>query len=1102
MYNVWSFFTERSRFAIILILTILFLGITAIFDIPKESAPEVEVPIAVVSTVLPGASPEDVEKLVTNVLEEPLKNSLSEVRNITSSSQEGVSSITIEFEASADIDKSMTSVRDEVDAAKGELPTEALDPRVIEIDFASDPVVTATLSANIPQELLYQLGEDTADELEKIRGVSSVNVGGIEKREVTVVIDKNALAELGLTVTDVTRAISAANVALPVGNIQIDDAQFPVRLAGDIRETQAVADVPILAVGGTPIYVRDIARVVDGREEPTTYSRTSLDNEPSITSVSFEVYKSSGAKTTKVSKDVRERLDELQKEGSLLDGMQVFVMFDNGELLQKDLTTLTRSGLQTVGLVSLVLLLAVGWREALIAAISIPLSFLTAFIGLEASGNTLNFVSLFALILSIGVIVDSTIVIVEGINRRLKKLESHEGESNKDRERIKSRAALDVVKEFHIPLTAGTMTTVAVFAPLLMVSGITGEFIKSIPFTIIFVLLSSLLVALGFVPMFATKLLRRGQPQKEEPDENYEEIFVERNFFVRGLYFLVNFIFMLFGIDPLFPMNGKRQRTSNSKLGSTFSRKRDEVVHKIENSYRSFLSKFLESRESENTLIVTLIALFILSLSLPAIGAVNVIFFEDGDSDYAFVELELPSGTILERTDLEIRKVEEILYSVPEATSFVTTVGRTSAFGNPYGGAAGSGRFGNIFITLDADRTRKSTEIIDDIRERMSVIHTSTVRVDQLSDGPPSGAPVSITLSGDSLTDLEEAAGIVEKILETIPGTTDISSSVKNNTNEFVFSVNRAEAIAQGVPIVTIASTLRAALYGEEATEIKQLGEDIGVVTRLALDAQDGANAFATNATTIDTLAQIEVATPSGVSPLSSFVTVSVEPSRSSISHDDGERIASVSSQLTENGNAVVVATEFKRKVAEYVLPESVSVSVGGENEDVDQSFKDMFVALIIGLISMFAILVLQFNSFRYAVYVLAIVPLSLIGVFGGLMLTGSPLSFPSIMGFIALSGIVVNNSIILVDTINVERRKYGNSKTINEIVVEATTSRLRPVLLTALTTVIGVIPLLFAAAIWVPLAYALMFGLAFATIITLLLVPSIYARWPGKFEN
>jgi len=1022
---------------------------SAIFDIPKESSPEVNVPIAFISTVLPGASPEDTEKLVTNVLEEPLKDNLDNVRNITSNSSEGISTIVVEFNASADIPKSIQDVRDEVDNAKAELPTEALDPRITELDFSGDPVVTATLSADVPLELLYRLGEEAANELEDVRGVSSVTVGGIEDREVNVIIDRNSLAQHGLTMSDVTRAISSANIALPVGNIQINDVEFPVRLSGDIRTSQEVANIPILAIGGTPIYIRDIATVIDGRAEPTTISRTSLNNQPSISSVSFDIFKGSGEKITKVSGAVQEKFAEMTAEGGLLEGMDIYVSFDNGELLQNDLTTLTRSGIMTVMLVTFILLLAVGWREALIAAISIPLSFLTAFIGLNYSGNTLNFVSLFALILSIGIIVDSTIVIVEGINRRLRELESRPGEeSTVERDEIKSRTALETVREFHVPLTAGTLTTVAVFAPLLMVSGITGEFIKSIPFTIIFVLLSSLLVALGFVPFFATKLLQRG--------------------------------------------------TSNL---SQFAQKRDAFVVRAEEVYRRYLHRLIRSKESENTLIVTLVVLFVISMSLPSLGAVDVIFFEDSNSDYIFVETELPTGSILQRTDIEIRRAEEVLYTIPEATSFVTTVGRGSQFSGGFGGASGGARFANIFVTLDDERTRNSKEIIDEIREKFTSITTSTMRVDQLSDGPPSLPPVTITLSGDNLADLEEAALITENVLEGINGTTDITSTAKNNTDEFVFTINRAEVVAQGANIGAIAASLRAALYGEDTTEIKQLGDDIDIVARLALNAKTEENIFATNATTIDTLTQIEIATANGVVPLASFVDVSVQPSRSAISHDDGERIATVSSRLTEGGNAVKISAEFKKRIEAEQIPESVTISVGGESEDVDQSFKDMFIALIIGMISMFAILVLQFNSFRYAVYVLAIVPLSLIGVFAGLMITGSPLSFPSIMGFIALSGIVVNNSIILVDTINNDRRKYGASKTLNEIVVGASASRLRPVLLTALTTVIGMVPLLFAAALWVPLAWALMFGLAFATIITLLLVPAIYARWPGKLE-
>jgi HAE1 family hydrophobic/amphiphilic exporter-1 len=1013
--------------------------------IPKESAPEVSVPIAVVVTSLPGGSPEDVEKLVTDILEEPLKSRLDNLNSITSTSATGLSSISIEFNADADIEKSIRQLRDEVDALKGELPDEASDPQVIEIDFADEPVVTVTVAANLPDELLFQLGDSVEEELLKIRGVSSVAVGGVPKRQTQVLVRRDALQSYGLTIQDVARAVSAADVALPLGSLVSDGAEYPVRFKGDISSAEELASVTVATLSGSPVYLRDVADIYNGRAEKDTITRTSVNGNPSQSSISFDVFKVSGEHITKVSSAILEKLEALQEPGELLDGMQVLIMLDRGDLLIQDLTTLTRSGIQTVLLVTLVLVLAVGWREALIAAVSIPLSFLTAFIGLYYSGNTLNFVSLFALILSIGIIVDSTIVIVEGINRRLSNMPARtDEESDTERTQTKIDAALLTVREFHVPLTAGTMTTVAVFAPILIVSGIVGEFIKSIPLTVIFVLSASLLVALGFVPLFASKVLHRG-----------------------------------------------------SRFKGRFSKMRDEYVLGAERWYRTYLIGFLSSRETQNTFIITLVAMFMLALSLPLIGAVDTVFFEDDNSEYLFVEAELPVGTMLARTDFEMRKIEEALYGVPELGSFVTTVGRTSAFSDPFGGSSGAARFGNIFITLTDERDRFSVEIMGDIRKRLSLINTSTIRVDQLSDGPPSLAPVTITLQGDDLSQLEEAAFAVQDLLADISGTTDVTTTVNNSINEFVIEIDRGKAASVGTNALSVAQNLRTALFGETAAEIKEGSDDVDVIVKVNLSGST--DPYATNETTVDTLRQLTVATQSGPVPLSSFTTTRVLPSRAAIQHEDGERIARVSSRLEEGANALRVSDTFEKRLGELNIPRDISVTIGGESEDIDQSFRDLFTALLLGLVGMFAVLILQFDSFRYAGYVLMIVPLALIGVFIGLMLTGSALSFPSIMGFIALSGIVVNNAIILIDTMNNRRKEADPGTPLIDIVVDATVSRLRPVVLTALTTVVGIAPLLWAAALWVPLAWAIMFGLAFSTILTLLLVPAIYLRWPGS---
>ncbi len=1053
MYTVWSFFTKKRRFTSIVIIAIVFFGGSAIFTIPKESSPSVQVPIALVTTTLPGASPADVEKLVTNTLEDPLRTSLSDLKQVTSSSNSGVSVITVEFNADANIDKSIQSVKDEVDKVKGDLPTDATDPQVTEITFGEDPVVTATISpksTSFPKELLYSLGEIMKDELKKVNSVSSVVESGVEDRQVNVIVNRHKLSQYDLTITDVSNAIAQANISLPAGSVSVKGVVFPLRFNGDIVDTQSVASIPISVRSGVPIYLRDIARVVDSRGDAKTISRTSIAGNPSITSISFDVFKSSNAKITTVSSALQKKFDELTTENGLLSGMDIVTIYDNGERLQSDLSTLSKSGLQTILLVSLVLLIFVGWREALIAAISIPLSFLTAFIGLQYSGNSLNFVSLFALILSIGIIVDSTIVIVEGINSSLRSLHSREDtESISERTEVKTEAALSVVKEFYIPLTTGTLTTVAVFLPLFLVSGVVGQFIKSIPFTIIFVLLASLLVALGFVPFLSAYLLHRG----------------------------------------------------TSSL-SDFERKRNKMVMHITERYRRYLNSFLSNREVQNIFFVTMILLFIIALSFPIIGAVKTVFFSDSNADYIFIQNTLPTGTKLANSDMEIRKAEEVLYTIPEIQTFATTVGRGSSFSNPLDGSpTSSAENANIFITLDTNRKRTTTDIVEEIRTKLDKIHTSNLQVQQLSDGPPSLAPVTITLSGNDLNALDSFADKVANVLKSINGTVDITSGANRNTNEFVLTVDRNRVAAQGANIGEIATELRTALYGTDATQIKKLGTDTKVVVRMDLTNIKSSDIFNTNETTIDTIKQIKVHTKNGLAPLSDFVRIAVAPSRASITHKDGERIVTVSSWLSKTGNAVEVGKQFKEELSKLTIPSGISVSVGGENEDINQSFKDMFTSLLIGIISMFAILVLQFNSFRYSLYILSIVPLSLIGVFAGLMITGSPLSFPSMMGFIALAGIVVNNAIIMIDTIHNRRIKETGERTLKETVVDASVSRLRPVLLTALTTVVGMIPLLFAAAIWTPLAYSIMFGLAFATIITLVLVPAIYFRWPGKIN-
>ena len=542
-----------------------------------------------------------------------------------------------------------------------------------------------------------------------------------------------------------------------------------------------------------------------------------------------------------------------------------------------------------------------------------------------------------------------------------------------------------------------------------------------------------------------------------------------------------------------------RRRDTN-----TFEIRQAFYTEKLQGWYRNKINSILGNHLRERMWIWGSVLAFLITLSFPMIGLVQVEFFATNDQDFVIISTELPEGTVLSHTDLEIRKVEELLYKYNTIESFLVTSGQTSAFAG--GGSANDGsassnsKFANIFVTLSEDRTITSSEMVEVLRADFSKINTSIVRVSQASDGPPTGTPVVINFLGENLEDIERLAADTAVILEDISGTTDVTTSAKNDGTQFIIEVDTAKATELGLDASVISQTLRAAVSGIEATSINSTDEDIDVMVSLNLNTTY-LDAHDTNRTTIDSLNQLSIQTPNGPILLGSVLKTRLAKNNTAISHEDTKRVTSASAQLSADGNLREVITEFKKRAEnELVIPETVSMKIGGENQENDQAFKEMFYALIVGLVLMLAILVLQFNSYRHALYVLSVAPLALIGIMIGLAITGKALSFPSLMGFIALTGIVVNNSIILIDTIN-EIRKKGNGRDMKEIVLEGVSLRLRPILLTTITTIIGIFPLTYASDLWEPLAWSIIFGLIFAVFLTLVVVPVLYYRKPGLLK-
>jgi len=1028
MTQFWSFFLKKHHFTVFLMIVLLAAGLYAVTAIPKEATPDIAIPLGVVSTVLPGASSADVERLVTDKIENGVLG-VEHVSKVTSTSADGVSVVSVEFDASANIDKSIQLLKDAVDKVRPDLPTEALAPTVSDVNFADSPILEVSISGNLAPTELTTLGESVSDEVKRVPGVSKVDVSGVRAREVQVIVKGERLKQYNLSLSDVTNAIRAAGVAAPAGSITVDGVNYAVRFESGVPTTDAVANVAIPGPGGVALHVSDVADVVDGLADPSTYSRVSVGGKPAQPSLTLSVFKSRGGNIAATGAAVQKKLDDLKKNG-ILEGTDIVISYNGAEEVSKSLTELTRAGLETVALVMLILLITLGWRESLVAAASIPLSFLVAFIGLLASGNTLNNVSLFSLILAIGILVDSGIVVVEAFHTRLLKYgDKHE-------------AAVAAIREYAWPLIAGTFTTIVVFIPLFFLSGIIGKFLSSIPFTIIFVLIASIFVALGFVPLLAIFFVKPSHGELETRQEKYN------------------------------------------------------LVAKA--WYKDFLHKFLNNKQSQNMFLIAMGVLFVVALALPATGILKSIFFPSEDADYVYVQIEKPLGTELSTTDLSVREVEEILYANPHVASFVSEVGAGSSFaGGGLTGPSSGSNIGNITVNLPKNHKQKSAALVTELRKQFAGITSATVTVGEPNGGPPSSSPITLTFSGDDLDALTTTADNASHILSDIPGVVNVQASTKGAGSEFVVTLDSAKATELGVSPAVVADTLRTALFDEKATSIRTGKDDIDVITKLDLNPTY-VDPSETTHTTIDAVRNLSIPGAKGPVLLSTIADISYDAAQSSINHEAGHRIMTVTADVGPKANAVVATQQFQKLFTPDKIGKGVTVDYGGATQDIQQSFTELFIALIAGAALMLSILILEFNSFRHSLYLLAIIPLSLIGVFAGLTLVGQPLSLTSMLGVIALAGVIINHAIILMDSIARIHRE-NEDMSLEDVVVEAASTRLRPILLTTVVTVVGMLPLAFSSAFFGPLAVAIMFGLAFSLLLTLVLIPTLYFRWPGK---
>jgi multidrug efflux pump subunit AcrB len=1026
MSRIWIFFIEHFRFTYVILMTIVLTGLVSIYLMPKESNPEVVVPIGVVTTVYPGASALDVEELVTDEIEAEISD-LEDLDKYTSTSSEGVSSIVVEFDPNSEIDGRIRALKDAVDDAFPDLPAEVDRSFVQQITLADQPMMIFSFSADAPEEELKRMAEEVQEELEKISGLSEAKLVGVRDREIQVTVDQSKLELYELSLGQVVRAIQSNDAQLPVGSIEQQQKKYTVRFEGGIKDTALIGQLPVSTKAGQPVYVSDVATVTDGHQERSSLARLSVNGETATNSVSVEIFKQEKYDIVTLTDDIYETLEALEKD--VLKDAELFISYDEGELIKKDLYGLLNNGWQTILIVFLLLYLFLGLREALIAGISIPTTFLITFVFLSSLGFTINFLTLFSLILALGILVDSTIVIVEGMHSHI-----NDGKSPID-------AAKATIHEFQWPIIAGIMTTVSAFFPMTFASGITGQYIRTIPVTVSIVLLASLFVALTIIPVIGSRYLKR----------NTNHLPTDENVI--------------------------------SKI---------DFVHRLGVWYEKVLRKILSDVKHHWQVFAALVVSFVISMSLPFVGLLDAVLFPIVDDERFSIEVEAPLGTVLEKTNEMVYDVEKFLYADKRIVSFVTSVG--SAGGQSTGGGSSSANIARISVTLvpEDEREEKSYDIMEAYRQEFRNLSDAEITVSQQAAGPPSGLPIEITFSGESLEELDRILRAGEEVLASIEGTTSIERSIKDAPFEFSFQVDRAKAAQVGLTPLDIADFIRSSLFGRDATTLKINGDDIDVVVQLNLNPSS-TDPHGTQKASINALENLTIPTAQGTVPLMAFLDTSLRSSIHSIQHEDGERISKLSASTKPGFTTQSVLTVFQERLSELNMPADYQVRYGGEAEAVQESFTSMYNAMIIGLFLIAAILVLQFNSFKQPLFILASLPFALIGVMPGLAITQQPLSFPAFIGIVALAGIVVNDAIIMIDQINNNLKRHLALK---DAVVKAAISRVQPIILTTVTTVAGILPLTLSDPIWGPLGFAIIFGLTFSTVLTLLVVPLLYYRY------
>ena len=1112
-FGLTSLAIDNATSVFLVSFMILLFGLQSYQKMPKQQYPDASMPTIFINTPYFGNSAEEIENLISRPIEKELEG-VEGIKSVNSTSIQDFSVIVAEFDASLEMSEVLRKTKDAVDKAKSELPTDLKqDPEILEINFSEIPIVTVNVSGDYSPDELRAYAEQLKNKIELIKEVSKVQMRGQQEREMKIDVDLNKMQSLKVSFTDIENAVKTENLTMSGGEIVKNGFRRAVRIVGQFTSDIELENIIVKSETQRPIYLKDIATVKYGYKERTSYARS--DGYPVI---SLDVIKRKG-------KNLLAAADELkivlaQEVNELPSDLKVSLFNDQSVNTRNEVSNLENSIISGVILVILVLLFFLGLRNASFVGIAIPLSMLMGILFLYVSGTTMNIVVLFSLILALGLLVDNGIVVVENIYRYMQ-----DGYSSIE-------AAKFGTGEVAWPIIASTATTLAAFLPLAFWPGIMGEFMKFMPITLILVLGSSLFVALVINPVLTSRFMK----VDTQADERSGYVTKRKNVFIGiAIMLLMAVAGHIINIDWI--RNLMVLTAAISALNFFLLRPgaflfQNSMMPRLEKFYNRFVTFALDGIKPILFFIGTFILLFASGL-LFAVKTPKVTFFPSADPIYINTFIELPLGVDIEKTNEITKEVETKILQILEKNeqiveAVLTQIGENTSDPNqpPEPGLTPHKARITVNFIPTQDRGGVSTrEILNEIRGSIKNYAGVKIFVDKNADGPPTGKPINLEIRGDNIDTLVTLTARVKALINNLPieGIEGLNADVNIGKPELLINIDRAAARRYELSTYSISDALRTSVFGKEVSKYKDGEDEHPIMLRLSEKYRNDENKLINQKVTFRNPANGQIVQV----PISAVATFNYSSTYSSIRRLDGQRVITLSSNLLDGYNANEIVTELQNEMSSFDLPEGYTYEFTGEQQQQAEDMAFLGGALLLAVFLIFIILVTQFNSIISPFIVILSIVFSLIGVLLGYVITGSTISviFTGV-GIISLAGVVVNNAIVLIDYINLLIRNKSDDQgllstdelpyhEIKNSIIEAGGTRLRPVLLTAITTVLGLIPLALGinfnfftliskldpqyfsggdnTAMWGPMAWTIIYGLTFATFLTLVVIPVMY---------